>query len=179
MKPEEINQINEQAKAAFQSEDYKGAIDLFQTAHQAYLDRGDNLNAAEMANNLSVVYLLNKQRKKSLEIVEGTDQIFAEAGDTLRHAIALSNIGAALESLKRFPEAEQAYQQSADLFEQLGENEMRSTVLKTMSALAIRQGKQLDSIFSMQKSLSSKEKLTVKERVLQQILKLPFKFLGK
>ena len=91
----------------------------------------------------------------------------------------MGNIGAALEALKKFPEAEQAYKESADLFEQVGEKEMRSTVLRSLSALAVRQGKQIESIYQMQRSLASKEKLTFKDRVMQQILKLPFKFLGK
>lgn len=171
--------LTEQAKSAFRAENYKEAIDLFQTAYQHYHNQGDTLNAAEMANNLSVAYLQDKQRQKAYEVVKGTDQVFAEAGDPLKQAVALGNIGAALEGLKRFPEAEQAYKESVKLFEQAGEKEMRSTVLKSLSALAVRQGKQLESIFSMQQSLASKEKLTLRERVLQQILKLPFKFLGK
>lgn len=179
MMKQEIEQLVEQAKTSFQAEKYKEAIRLFQTAHQHYAEQGDKLNAAEMANNLSVAYLQDKQNQKAYDIVRGTDQIFAEAGETLKQAIALGNIGAALEARKKFQEAEEAYQQSADLFEQVGEKEMRSTVLKSLSALAVRQGKQIESIFQMQKSLASKEKLSFKDRVMQQILKLPFKFLGK
>ena len=179
MTDQDIEKLIDQAKTAFQAEKYKEAVKLFQAAYQQYTGQGDKLNAAEMANNLSVAYLQDKQNKKAYDIVRGTDQIFAEAGETLKQAIALGNIGAALEALKKFPEAEEAYQQSADLFEQVGEKEMRSTVLRSLSALAVRQGKQIESIYQMQKSLSSKEKLTFKDRVMQQILKLPFKFLGK
>lgn len=179
MMDQKIEQMVEQAKASFRSEKYKEAIRLFQSAHQHYAEQGDKLNAAEMANNLSVAYLQDKQHKKAYDIVRGTDQVFAEADETLKQAVALGNIGAALEALKKFPEAEEAYQQSADLFEQIGEKEMRSTVLRSLSALSVRQGKQIASIYQMQKSLASKDKLTFKDRVLQQILKLPFKFLGK
>jgi hypothetical protein len=48
-----------------------------------------------------------------------------------------------------------------------------------LSTLQIRQGKQLDSIISMQGSLSNKDNLSFKDRFLKVLLKLPFKFLGK
>lgn len=172
-----IEQIVQQAKSDFQSGAYKDAISGFSTAHQFFLDQEDALNAAEMANNLSVAYLQNKQNQNALEIVQGTDIVFEEAGETLKQAIALGNIGAALEAKKDLEGAAEAYQKSADLFEESGERDMRSTVLKSLSAIHIRQGKQLESIFAMQKSLEGQKKLTFRERFLKRFLKLPFKFL--
>ena len=172
-----IEQIVRQAKSDFQSGSYKNAISGFSTARQFFLDQGDSLNAAEMANNLSVAYLQNKQTQEALKIVLGTDLVFEEAGETLKQAIALGNIGAALEAQKDLEGAGEAYQKSADLFDEAGEKDMRSTVLKSLSAIHIRQGKQLESIFAMQKSLEGQKKLTFRERFLKRFLKLPFKFL--
>jgi tetratricopeptide (TPR) repeat protein len=168
-----------QAKLNFQSGDYKNAIRGFLEAQEYFLNSNNEIMAAEMANNLSVAYLQDGQKKNALEIVEGTNLIFEQAGDTLRQALALGNLAAALEAMKRFPEAEDAYQKSAELFGQCNEKEYQSTVLKSLSALHIRQGKQLKSIFSMQQSLEHQPKPSLKDRLLKHFLKLPFKFLGK
>jgi tetratricopeptide (TPR) repeat protein len=176
---EKIEQMVERSKIEFRNGEYKSAIQGFLDAHKYFLDSNDSLAAAEMANNLSVAYLQAGQKKKALEIVQGTDLIFEEAGDTLKQAMALGNLAAALEALKQYKPAEEAYQRSADLFGVCGEKEFQSTVLKSLSALHIRQGKQLESIFSMQQSLDNQPTLSLKEKFLKRILKLPFKLLGK
>ncbi|MBE0687715.1 MAG: tetratricopeptide repeat protein [Anaerolineaceae bacterium] len=176
---ENIDQIINQAKAQFQNGEYKLAIDGFKAAHKYYLTQEDALAAAEMANNLSVAYSQDGQKEKALEIVQGTEETFEQAGDTLKQAMTLGNQGTALEALKKFPEAEEAYKRSAELFGDCGEKEYRSTVLKSLSALHIRQGKQLESIFSMQQSLESQSQLSLKDRFLKALLKIPFKLLGR
>ena len=175
----DIENIVASAKSSFQAKDYQNAIEGFLVAHAHYKDIEDEINAAEMANNLSVAYLQLGKKDQALAYVEGTDSVFETHNDISKQAIALGNYGAALEALKKFDAAAEAYQKSADLFETIGEKELRSHVLKSLSALQIRQGKQLDSIISMQGSLSNKENLTFKDRFLKVLLKLPFKFLGK
>ena len=175
----DIESIVAAAKSSFQAKDYQNAIESFLVAHAHYKDIEDEINAAEMANNLSVAYLQLGKKDLALSYVEGTDLVFEAHNDISKQAIALGNYGAALEALKKFGEAAEAYQKSADLFELSGEKELRSHVLKSLATLQIRQGKQLDSIISMQGSLSNKENLSFKDRFLKVLLKLPFKFLGK
>lgn len=179
MDSQKIEKTISSAKLSFQNKDYHSAISGFQAAISFFKQTGDELNAAEMANNLSVAYLQLGKKEKALEAVAGTDLIFEKHNDKNRQATALGNYGAALEALKKYDKAGQAYQNSADLFEQAGEKELRSFVLKSLAALQIKQGKQLDSIFSMQKSLSVKENRSIKERFLDFLLKLPFRFLSK
>jgi tetratricopeptide (TPR) repeat protein len=175
----DLNQIIDTAKKDFHDRKFKQAIQGFETALDALHSDGKSLEAAEMANNLSVAYLQNKDKTKALEIVLGTDQIFAEHGDVVKQAMALGNQAAALEALKRFDEAEQAYQNSADLLEETGEQELRGYVLQSLSALQLRRGRQIDGLISMKSGLDGQEKLSLRQRFLRWILKIPFKFVGK
>ena len=179
MEIQSIEEVVAEAKEYFQSKDYKKAIKGFEAAHKHYLGEGDELNAAEMANNISVALLQRGKKAQALEIVQGTDQIFEKHDDPFRQAMALGNYAAALEATKKFKEAEHAYQKSADLFEQLGEKEFRTTVMKSLATLQIRQGKQLESILSMQQSLSGKKNPSIKDRILSFLLKIPFKISNK
>lgn len=156
---------------AYHAEDYTTAAQLFTHASENSALQGDALQTAEMQNNLSVALLKAGHPKAALDAALGSDAVFSEAGDTKRQAIALANIAAALEDLNRLVEALDHYQQSSILFHQLGEDDMRSYILKRISTIQIRKGKQLEALASMNASLESKAKLSLTDRILRSLMK--------
>ena len=179
METEHQDQIIERAKKDFQNGNFKAAITGFKNAHAAYQAVGNELDAAEMANNLSVSLLQTKKKQAALDVVIGTDDVFAEHNQITKQAMAIGNQAAALEALKRYDEAEQAYQRSADLLQGTGEDELRGYVMQSLSALQLRRGQQLDGMFSMISGLEGQEKLPLRKRFLRWMLKIPFKLSGK
>jgi tetratricopeptide (TPR) repeat protein len=179
MSNSDLEKIIQKAKEVYGAGDYPAAIQGFQEARKACIAAGDELLSAEMANNLSVVYLQNKQPQMALEAALGTDLVFEAHKDISRQGIALGNIGSALEELGELDKAVEYYNQSIELLEQAGEKEYRGLVQKSLATIKIRQGKHLEGIVSMQQSFEGQKKLTPKERLLKRLLKLPFKFLGK
>lgn len=174
----EINNLDEiisTAKTNFHKGDFAKAIEGFTFAYDHYREIGDELNVAEMANNLSVAYLQSRKPKEALEIVEGTDKIFEAHQDITKQAMAIGNKGAALEALKKFDEAIEVYERSVELFDEAGEKELKSYVLKSLSALHIRKGSNFKSIYAMQRSINAKEELTLKDRILKFVLQIPQK----
>jgi tetratricopeptide (TPR) repeat protein len=169
----------EEAKRAFEKGDYKSASKGFKTAYNHFEVQNDPENAAEMANNLCVALLQIGKKKEALEIVEGTAEFFEKQANKKKQAIALGNQAAALEALKRFDEALNFYQQSADIFDEIGESALSSHVHKSIALIQVRNGKQLEGIFSMQKSLGNIEKPTVWQRIYRGLLKIPNKLIGK
>lgn len=176
---ENPQQLIEQAKTAYQDEDYPRAAEFFKTAQDRYAAAGDHASAAEMANNRSVALLKAGDAKGALQSVEGTDEIFARAGDIKKQAMALANKAAALEGLKKISEALQLYEQSSDLLKQIGENELRAYVLKSISAIQLRQGKQFEAVASMQASLDNKPNPGIKDRFVKRLIQWVYKLLGR
>jgi tetratricopeptide (TPR) repeat protein len=170
-----LEEIISTAKTDFHKGNFKKAIEGFTFAFKHYQDAGDELNTAEMANNLSVAYLQARKPKEALDIVEGTDMIFETHNDITKQAMAIGNKGAALEALKKFDEAIEAYNQSAILFDEAGETELKSYVLKSLSAIHLRKGSNFKSISAMQRSINTKDELTLKDRILKFILQIPQK----
>lgn len=175
----DLDTLVREAKAAYQTGDFSSAIHSFDKARMAAQAAGDEPLAAEMANNLSVAYLQNKQPHEALEAASGTDLVFEAAGEIAKQGMALGNIGTALEELRQLDQAAEHYQRAIELLSQAGETEYRSMVQKSLAAIKIRQGDHLGGIISMQQSYDGQKKLTPRERWLKQLLKLPFKFLGK
>jgi tetratricopeptide (TPR) repeat protein len=170
-------QLAKEGQQAFQRGDYEKAARSFQAAYQSYVTSQDSLNAAEMANNASVAYLKAGDCPAALQLVEGTAEIFARAGDIRRQAMALGNLGAALEGIHRFQEAEDAYQQSADLLKQVGEDKLRLNVMQSLSNLQLRSGKHLQALSSMQAGLEDVNRPSPKQRFLKKLLEVPFKMM--
>jgi len=171
------NQFVEQAQTAYQTGQFSQAASLFDTAAQEYERDNDPLNAAEMQNNRSVALLKAGDNSGALLAAQGTDQVFSRAGDKRRQAIALGNQAAALEDQGKNDQALALYRQCADLLKEVDDLQTRTFVLKSISALQMRTGKQFEAMASMEAALDIKEHLTFKEWILKKLLRVPFKML--
>lgn len=164
-------QLADQGKQAFIAKKYDQAASAFSEAASAYEALDDALNAAEMKNNLSVTLLQAGQAQAAYDAVAGTDEVFAQAGDVKRQAMAFGNLAAALEALKKNEQAIEAYERSAALFAEAGEGDMRSTVLQSVAKLKLLRGNMVDSALSMIGSVESAKKPNLLQRFLRFILR--------
>lgn len=162
----------------FRAERLGEAATAFDQAAVAYQLAGDGLNAAEMRNNLCVVKMAQQDWTGALAAVEGTDAIFAAAGDRLRRAQAVANLAAVHEGLGHTNEALRYYQVAVDLFGELGETETRAASFKKLGALQLKAGQQLESIVSMRSGLRLSKSLTKDEQRLKKVIDQAGKLLG-
>ena len=168
----EPQKLAEQGKQAFAAKKFQQAATTFMEAVVAYEALDDMLNAAEMKNNLSVALLQTGKAQEAYEAAAGTDQVFAQAGDLKRQAMAFGNQAAALEALKKLDEALEAYERSAALFAEVGEGDMRSMVLQSAAALKLKRGKMVDSALSMIGSIESTQKPNLLQRFLKFLIRI-------
>ncbi|MBL8049671.1 MAG: hypothetical protein JNM46_00480 [Anaerolineales bacterium] len=160
-------QLDAQGKRAFENKNFTEAADYFQQAAEGYTLGRAGLQAAEMLNNASVAFLQAGKANEALKAALGTDEIFAGAKDIKRQAMALGNQAAALEALSRNDEAIEKYEQSADLFGQINEGDLRAMVMKSAAAIKLKTGKITDSAFKMMGSLDVKDNPSFFERILR------------
>lgn len=168
-----------EGQAAYKRGDYEASATAFQAAIQAYTALNDPLTAAEMANNCCVALLQADQAEAALKIVEGTDQIFAEAHDLRRQGMALGNQATAFEALERFDEALEAYRQCAEILQQAGEDQLRASTMQSLSMLQFRMGRQLQALASMQNGLEGVEKPSPRQKFLKKLIQIPFNMVNK
>jgi len=166
-------------KMAYERGDYTQAAEDFKEAQKAYILLGDVINAAEMANNCCVAYLQVNEPEKALQAVEGTPEIFAQVNDLTRQGMALGNYAEALSELDQPDEAIDAYLQSANVFEQAGEDQLRANVLQSLSQFQFQEGRQLEALASMQSGMEGIKKPSPKQRFLKRLLSIPFDMLNK
>lgn len=169
--------LSKEGKAAYQRGDYLPAAKSFEAAAQGFQAEEKPLEAAEEANNAGVAFLMAGEHADSLRVVEGTPAVFAAAGDICRQGVALGNYAAALEALGRTDEAIEAYQQSAELLAQAGEDQMRAKAMQSLSGLQMRSGRQMQAIATMQSGLEGLKKPSLQQRVMKKLLDVPFKMM--
>lgn len=169
----------ESAEKGYRSGQYAKAATLYQQASELYTEAGDRVQAAEMANNQSVALLQAGQAQAALEACDGTEAVFAQAGETRKQALALGNQAAALEALNRLDEALEHYRESSHLLKEVGDQEYRAHVLKSMATLQLRTGHQFEGLAAMETALENKKKLSVQERILKKIIHIPFQMMSK
>lgn len=169
--------LDKQGKQAYKKKAYGEAAAYFQQASIAYASQSDALMASEMANNWSVASLQAGDAQTALAAVEGTVEVFAEAGDLRRQGMALGNQAAALESLGRLDDAMLSYEQAAEKLKEAGDHDTRLHVMQALSALQLRTGKQLQALATMQAGLENASSISPKQKLLQKLLSYPNNFL--
>lgn len=166
------DELKQSAKAAFENKDFSEAARIFRQIADMIDPNEQPVAHAEARNNLSVALLKLGQPQAAFDQAVGTDSIFAERGLIDEQAMALGNTGTALVDLGRLDEALDCYQRSAALFKETGNTAMRGYVLQEISALQMKRGKQVESLFAMDAALENKKKLTPRESLLKKLMKV-------
>jgi tetratricopeptide (TPR) repeat protein len=161
----------EQAQRAYKARQYKRAAELFHQAAQEYTLGRNSLLAAEMKNNASVAHLQAGDPQKALDAALDTDKVFDEAKDIKRRAMAIGNQAAALDELGRWQEALAAYEQSAQLFSEVNEKDMRALMLKSVAGIKLKRGRVSESAYEMMGALEAKATPSLFERILRFLLR--------
>jgi len=177
--PNSPENLSQEALDAYKLGAYDDAANGFQAAKREFLDRGDEVNAAEAANNLSVVLIKMDRSHDALEAVIGTPEIFQHAGDIQKEAMALGNLAAALEATGEFKQAEECYVQALTRLDESNDQEARSYILQALSRLQLRGGKPFDALTSMQGALDSQPRPGWRDRILRRLFDLPARLLGR
>ena len=168
--PPSSQELSEQAKQLYELGDFPAAANRFAEAAVSFGAAGDVLMAAEMKNNQSVALLRDKKAQAALEVVQGTEALFASAGDARREGMALANQASALEALKRFKEAIDCFRQAAEALEKAGEDQMRLSVMQLLSMLFFRRFKFYDSVITLQSGLAGVKDPTPKQRFMKRLV---------
>lgn len=162
----------------FNADRYSEAAAAFDQAALAFEAAGRPADAAEMRNNLCVVKMSQDDFQGALAAVEGTEAVFAAAGDPRREAQAIANRAACYEGLGRVEDALQTYQRAIDLLGDIGESDTRAACYKRISGLQVKSGQQLQALASMRSGLDLTDKPSMRERMLKGMLDKAVKGLG-
>lgn len=160
-----------EALQKFQKKQFKEAAAGFQECVAALENTGAALDLAEMKNNLGVALIYAGDPQAGLDAVQGTEAIFAEAGDPKRQGMALANQGNALEALKQYDQAIEFYEKARDCFIACGEKKMLSVTLRSLADLQMKTGRKFQAVASLQDAYEQNPDAKLKSKFFSKTLK--------
>lgn len=174
-----LESLAQRALQDFRQGRFADAAEAFRVVQEAHGAAHDPSAAAEAANNCSVALLQAGRPEEARRAVMGTPEIFDLAGDAARAAQAVGNLATAAEACGNLAEAEGGYREAARRFAELGDAESQALVLASLSQLQLKRGRPLEALSTMQAGLERRPRRGLRDRWLQQLLKLPSRLLGR
>jgi tetratricopeptide (TPR) repeat protein len=161
-----------QAREVYKAGNYREAAQLFLKAREEALLLVDHLFAAEMANEASVSYLMAGDPRSALGALDGVYDTFHDLGKIQHMAVTLGNQASAAEKLRNIKQAENNYRQAGKLFKEIGEGELYSHTMQSLSFLYLRTLKPKRALLAMNEALVFKTKLSLTDRILKCVLRI-------
>ena len=167
------------AREIYNKGDYKQAAHEFSVARKSFETQNLPIKVAEMANNQSVALLKSGNPQGALDIVLGTEIVFEKENEILFMAMAIGNSASALDALERIEEAEIEYKRRAKIFKELSEDQLYAETMKSLSALQLKSGRQIEAIANMQSGFDEIKRPNIRQRMIKKLLELPSKLLNR
>ncbi len=163
----------------YRSGKYIKAAEGFSEAAVLYDELAESTLSAEMKNNQCVSFLKANRPDSAWDAVRGTSEIFKQAGDRQKMAMALANEATALKDLGNNELAIEKFNEAAKVFRDLGETDLLLKTSQSLSTLKLKSRNIPGALFSMQEGLEAVVKPNLRQKILINLLKIPTKLLDQ
>ncbi len=177
--PVSAQDLKEEGLRLFQEGLHEEAGARFAQAREQFAASGDEIDAAEMTNNLGLVYRMQRRMPEALSALEGARTEFARLGDRSREAQALGNLGGLYATMHERDKAASYLRQAADIFKELGDTQREGETLLALGAQKWKTGERSAGLATYEVGLESLRKPTFGQKVLRGLLALRAKVIGR
>jgi len=168
----------EAGEAHYQAGAYAEAVESFANARIAYEEAVDLEGVAEMLNNQGVAYrMLHKWDKAETAFLEARGS-FARLQDLGRQAQATANLGMLANSRGQTKQAIAYFKEAIAAFQSQGDRVRESDTWRALSKVFLRQRLWLEAVAAYSAALDSLPRLSLGQRLLHWLFRLPLRFLG-
>ena len=171
-------EFQDQGVKLYEQQDYEAAARMFRQAQEAYEAVGQGDMAAEMQTNIGLVHRALGEYQQALDIMQIALNTFRERNDAFRGAQVIGNMGGVYSELNDKEQAYNCYRQAADTFQELSEKKLYGETLIAMAKLQVRDGKIMAGAATYEVGLEQLDKLTVRQKVLKNLIGLRNRLTG-
>ncbi|MBC7251466.1 MAG: tetratricopeptide repeat protein [Anaerolineae bacterium] len=157
---------------------YDEAAACFAAARDLFAVAGDALAAAEMRNDLGVVYRAQQRWEEAEAAFTKAQQKFAELGDKGREGQALGNLGSLYFARGQLDKAASSLALAAECLQEAGEHELESHTRRLLSQVFLRQRRWLEALFAYEKALACLPHPSLGRRLLLFLLRFLLRLAG-
>jgi tetratricopeptide (TPR) repeat protein len=170
--------MKEEGLRLFQEGLYPEAADRFGQAREMFVATGDEVEAAEMLNNLGVIQRMQRDWGEAIATLEEARAAFAALDDRSREAQVLGNLGGLYASQGQRDKAKECLREAADIFADLGDDQRRGETLLALGVQHWKSGDRQEGLTTYQAGLETLEKPSAGQKALRGLLNLRTRLLG-
>ena len=168
----------DQGRAHYAEGQYQEALSCLHLAYDVHTSQSPSDppaqdQAAEIANDLGVVYTVLQRWQEAQKWLDEAQQRFVDQGNLDGEAQALGNMGSMHRVRGDLRQAAAYLQLSADKFHLVGDDERRAASLRALCLVRLRQLRPLQAVTAYREVLACNSRPNVVSRLLQAILSLP------
>jgi tetratricopeptide (TPR) repeat protein len=170
--------MKEEGLRLFEEGLYPEAADRFEQARELFIAEEDEIEAAEMLNNLGVVHRMQRDWDKAIAALEEARAAFTKSRDRNREAQVLGNLGGLYAGQGEREMAKECLQEAASLFADLGDEQRHGETLLALGVQHWKSGDRQEGLMTYQAGLETLKKPSVGQKALRSLLNLRTTLLG-
>jgi len=170
--------LKEEGLRLFQEGLYPEAADRFEQARELFAAEDDEVEAAEMLNNLGVVHRMQRDWDRAIEALEAAREAFTGLGDRNREAQVLGNLGGLYAGQGERETAKDCLRAAANTFAELGDEQRYGETLLALGVQYWKTGERQEGLATYQSGLEALDKPSVSQKALRGLLGLRSRLLG-
>jgi tetratricopeptide (TPR) repeat protein len=171
-------ELKEEGLRLFQEGLYEEAATAFEQAQEMFAAQGEDVEAAEMVNNLGVICRLQGKWDEAIAALEEAKEIFARLGDRSREAQTLGNLGGLYAEKRERDRSKECLRQAADIFADLGDAQHQGETLLALGVQKWKTGDRTGGLATYEAGLHTLEEPTVSQKTLRGLLSVRARLLG-
>ena len=172
-------ELKEEGLRLFQEGLYEEAATKFRGAQEMFASAGNEIDAAEMTNNLGIIHRVRGRWDEAIAALEEARDAFVRLGDRDREAQTLGNLGGLYASKGERAKAKECLRQAADIFAELGDSQHRGETLLALGVQAWKIGDRSEALATYEAGLNTLQKPTARQKALRGLLKLRTRLLSR
>ena len=172
-------ELKEEGLRLFREGLYEEAAARFGQAREMFTNTGNEVEAAEMVNNLGVIHRMQGRWDEAIADLEEARGAFVRLGDRDREAQTLGNLGGLHASKGEREKARECLRQAADIFAELGDTQRQGETLLALGVQAWKTGDRGEGLATYETGLNTLQKPTARQKALRSLLKLRTRLLDR
>jgi len=171
-------ELKEEGQRLFQEGLYEEAAAVFRQAQEMFTAEGNEIEAAEMVNNLGVIHRMRGEWDEAIAVLEEARATFVRLGDRDREAQTLGNLGGLYASRGQRDKATECLRQAADTFAELGDAQHQGETLLALGVQMWKSGDRSGGLAAYEAGLHALQQPTAGQKTLRGLLGLRGRLLG-
>jgi tetratricopeptide (TPR) repeat protein len=141
-------------------------------AREFYAQAGDRVREAEALNDAGVVCIQLEEWDRAKDYLDEALTIREALGERSAQGMSLGNLGMLYQRMGDKEQAAQAYEQSIEIFRELGEGRNEKAVARQLSSLKLKKGKFLEALGDYPVGGEEEEEATGAQRMVRRLFRL-------